>query len=332
MSQNWTADVSGTNYGNPELSKQELTLAYKQMRLVDAVTPAKEYALGKQSGDKVAWRILGRISGVATTALAEYQKVPFAKPPEYHASATVSRYATAIAVTQLRRDLDRIDVDEANIRVLRDHLARTHNRLIWTALKNGRSFSYVPTGSASSPTHAFAATSSMPANDAARNPLLFDFRKIARYFETYNVPTADGEGYFCFCSPIFKEGVLSDTGANGFVDVKKYASGGAEGILNGEIGTVHGFRLVMDNDAMNQSGVSEGIGSGSVFGTAFFLGADACKEVSVYPPHFRLKTDLSNDFNNQSGVAWQSLLTYAVEKSYASHGEGSILHFASQNL
>jgi N4-gp56 family major capsid protein len=331
MSQTW-AEISGTTYGNPELSKKELAIAYKQMRLADAVTPSKEYAIGKKSGQSVAWRILGRISTLATTALTENQKVPFSKAPEYTATATVARYAMAIATTSVRKDMDRIDVDEANIRVLRDHLARTHNYLIWSALKVGRSFSYVPTGTASAPTRSFNATSTMPSVDAARGLQLWDFRTIATHCDIYNVPPADGETYWAFCSPSVKQAILLDTGANGYVDVAKYSSGGAEGVLNGEIGRVGQMRIVMDNDAMNQSAVSEGIGTGAAFGSMFVLGEEACKEVSVYPPHFRLNMNISNDFQNQAGVCWQSLLTYAVEKSYATHGEGSILHVASQNL
>lgn len=327
MSKTW-AEISGGIYGNPELSKQELAIAYRRMKLADAVTPSKEFAIGKRSGDKVGWRLLGRISALATTALTENQKVPFAKAPEYTATATVSRYALAIATTSVRKDVDRIDVDEANIRVLRDNMARTHNYLIWAALVAGRSFCYVATGTASSPTNSFT-TNGTPSGTAARGIQLYDIRQMQFRADQYNIPPADGENYYLYVSPSVKQAFLLDTGSNGFVDVSKYASGGAEGILNGEIGRVGQCRVVMDNDAMNQAGVSEGIGTGSAFGTAFMLGEDAVKEVMVYPPHFRLNMNISNDFQNQAGVAWQSLLTYAVEWNYTTHGQGSIIHYVT---
>lgn len=332
MSQQWT-DLSSGTWGNPELSKQQLAVAYKKMRLGDAVTPAKEYALNKQNGDKVAWRILGRIANRATAAINENQKVPFGKPAEYTATATVTRWALGIATTGVRRDVDRINVDEMNIRALRDHMARTHNMRIYNQLYAGRSFAYVATGTVSSPTNTFTTTGT-PSGTAARNFIMYDVRKLARYADAYNIPPFDGENYVMFISPSIKENLLLDTATNGFIDIKKYTSGGAEGALNGEIGMAGGIRFVVDNDAMNQTVttdgatvISEGIGSGSAFGSGFFCGADPVKEVVVYPPHFRVQENLSSDFGNQHGVCWQSLMAYCTEKNYTSHGEGTIIHY-----
>ena len=327
MSETWS-ELSSGYWGNPELSKKELAIAYRMMRLADAVTPSSEYALGKQSGDKVAWRLVGRITQSGTTPILETQKVPFGKPTEYTATSTVYRYAFAIATTALRKDLDRINVDEVNIRTLREHLARTYNALIYAALVAGRSFAYVATGSVSSPTNTFTTTGT-PSGTLNRRFIRYDIVKLARYAEQYNIPPADGEGYIMFVSPSIKEDIMLDTAVNGFIDVKKYASGGAEGVMNGEIGSAGGIRFVVDNDAMNVSGTSEGMGTGSAFGTGFFLGENAIKDVVVYPPHFRLNMNLSNDFNNQAGICWQGLQTWACEWNYTSHGQGQIIHYTT---
>jgi len=331
MSQLWS-EISGTIFGNPELSKQQLAIAYRSMRLADVVTPSKEYFLNKQSGQSVGWRLVGRIAGLATTALLETQKVPFAKPPEFTVSATVSRYALAIATFGVRKDLDRINVDEANIRTLRDNLARTYNRLIYNALVAGRSFAYVATGTVASPTLNFT-TSGTPSGNAARRFIRFDVVKLGRLAVQYNIPPMDGQNYAMFTSPSMKEDLELDTAVNGFVDVKKYANSGAEGLMNGEIGSAGGIRFVVDNDAMNVNLVSENIGVGATtnvgFGSGFLCGADALKEAVVQPPHFRVNTNISSDFNNQMGVCWQGLQTWLAEWNFTAHGQGAIIHYTT---
>ena len=321
MPQTWNS-IESSIYGNAELSNRARMIAYKKMTLLDAVEPAGEFALGRKSGDTVGFRLVGRLTTLATTALLETQTVPFQTPPVYHGTAVVARYATAIPWTGTRADLDRLDVEDTNIRTLRDHSARTHNSLINTALVNGRSFTYVCTGSTASPTHAWLDDGTV-AGTAARNPQLYDLRKLKLRAVQNNIPPADGKSYWLYGSPQVEDGIISQTDDQSWTDIAKYGPSGSEGVLRGEIGMISSIRVAIDNDVIDDSAGATSYGSG------FLLGEEAVKEVMVYPSHFRANMNLGGDFGNQQALAWQSMLAYTVIWNYTSHGQGQVVHITS---
>lgn len=319
MSISWSESESGL-FGNPELSKKSRFIATKMMKMYEAVTPADDFFLGKKSGDTIAFRLWGRIPGTAETPLSEFQKVPMVTPPSYEASAIVYRRGVAVPFTKLREDLDRLTTEDVVIHSLQEHSGRTHNKVIYDAAVAGRSFTYVPT-SASAAT--FLATGSVAAT-AAANYSAFHARGVKLKLTQYNVPFADGENYQAIISPIMYDNILGDVGVNGWVDVKKYASGGADGILNGEVGSYLNVRYAVDNDVL-----PDGIGSGSAYGSGFFFGYDAIREVPVYPMELLANMNLGGDFGQQKAIAWLSCLTYKTVWVYSTHGQGTVLHYTS---
>lgn len=314
--QNWTS-LSGSSYANPQLSKSARMLTPKMTVLNDLVEPAGDFYLGKKSGDSVACRVVGRISGTADTALGEFTPIPFVKPPIYEVTATVYRYGAAIAFTGEWADLDRLDVEDTNVKALTEYWARTLNKLIYTELVSGRSFTYVPTSTTAG---TFLATGAVAATAAAQ-PGLFHMEDITRNLMKVNTPPADGANFITALSPTAYFGLLR---SSDFVAVKKYASSGAEGLLKNEIGMVANHRIVVDNDVLD-----EGIGTSSLYGSGFVLGHDAIREIPVYPFHFRLQSDLGQDFANQRAIAFQALLGHIVTKDYSTHGEGTVCHITS---
>lgn len=319
MSLGW-AEVTGGIYGNPELSEQLRFQATKKMRLYDLVTPADDFALGKNSGDKIGFKLAGRIAGTATTALSEFIPVPMYTIPQYEVTFTVYQYGIAVPWTGLREDLDRLSVQDMTMHALKEHSARTHNSLINTALIAGRSFCYT---ALTSSTYNLT-TNGTPSGTAAAGFSLFHARKIRLTMSKYNVPPADGENYHAVASPTVIDGILGDTGTNGWVDVAKYSPGGADGALNGEVGMIQKLRIAEDNDI-----VSDAIGSGSAFGSMFVCGFDACREVMVYPMQILINTNLGGDFGRQKAAAWLSLLGYKTVWIYGTHGQGTVLHYTS---
>lgn len=319
--QNWIA-FSGTASANPKLSKKARFQAAKQTKLSEVVDPSDDLYLGKNSGDSVAYRLYGRITSLATTALGEFQPVPFTSPTVYHGSAIVYRYAQAIAWTGEIADIDHVDVKDAAIAALTDSMARTENYLIDAALAAGQSFTYAPTGATAG---TFTSDGTCITSAAAAFGL-WHVMNIARYMLKMNVPYADGENYIAVISPTAKFNLLADTAtANiSFTDVKKYASGGAEGILRNEIGSAGGIRFICDNDVLD-----DGIGTSSLYGSGYVCGHEAIKEIMVYPAHFRFQENLGQDFGNQAGIAWQMLKGWSVPWNYTTHGEGRILALTS---
>lgn len=303
MPQNWSSE-SGTVFGNPELSSEQRMVAARRMKLLDAVTPAGDLALDKKSGDRVSFRVRGELPTLRTTPIAENQKVPFDKAPKYYVTTQVYRRAQAMNSTHTYKTLDRLDGDSVDIKSLTLNSARVHNKLIYDELTSGRSLCYQPQSAST-----YTVTNTGTINGAAAAVFSrFHAQKINLTLTQYNVPTADGSNYFGFCSPLIADNLLLDVGVNGYVDIAKYSPSEVEGLLMGEVGKIAGIRLSVDNDAMNDLG--------QTYGEMFVLGDNAIREVLVYPSHFRFEDDLGDDFGNQSGVAWQSMLAYKTEANY----------------
>lgn len=319
MSISWS-ELSGTIFVNPELSKQARFISSKMMRMFELVTPADDFFLGKKSGDTIGFKLWGRIAGTSETALSEFQKVPMTTLPQYTAQATVSRRGIAVPFTKYREDLDRLTVEDPIVHGLQEQSARTHNKIIYNALVSGRSFIYTPL---TATTQDFQ-TNGTPAQSAAAKFSGYHARQIALYLKKYNTPKADGNYYHSVVSPTMMMNLFDDTAAvTGFVDVKRYTSS-ADGLLEGEVGMYHGIRFMEDNDVL-----PDAIGTGTAYGSGFVVGYDACREVPVYNMELLANMNLGGDFGQQKALAWLSLLTYKTVWVYASHGQGTVLHYTS---
>jgi N4-gp56 family major capsid protein len=313
---NWN-EVKPSVFGNEKLSNKLRVIAERKMKCASVVAPAGDLFLGKKAGDSIGLRLMGRISGVGTTPVGETDPVPFSKPPYYYLTAQVKRYARAVAWTGEMQDLDRMDIKDPSTKALTDHYGRTVNALVHAELLAGRSYCYVPLTSS---TGNFT-TNGTPTGTAGAAMSLWHLQNIARNLSKNNAPPADGDNFLAVISPTFRFNILQDNTTNGFVDVKKYSSGGAEGVLKNEIGKVSGFRLFEDNDVL-----ADGIGTGSAFGSAFIVGHDAIREVPVYPMHLRFNANLGGDFGNQAGIAWQMVCTWKSIWNHTAHGQGGICH------
>lgn len=136
------------------------------------------------------------------------------------------------------------------------------------------------------------------------------------------MPLADGSNYWFFGSPRIESDLLLDVGTNGFVDIAKYDPSRVGGIMNGEIGKAATCRFVIDNDALTDT-VS------SVYAMGFMTGAEALREVCVYPFHLRAQRNLGQDFDSQMAMAWVSFLGVKALWNHTTHGIGSIVHYTS---
>lgn len=320
---NWSS-IGSTIYGNPKLSSQARMINEKVTRLLELVSPSKEFYIGKKSGDSVGMRVVGRIPGTADSPIVEGDTVPFGDPPEYHITGQVYRYAHAIAWTGEREDLDRLDNQSTYVKALREHNSRTINKLIYDELVSGRSYTYVPTAAA---TGEFRTDGSFN-SEVADSPLSFwHAQNIVKNLIKNNVPFFDGENYLAALSTTAKFNVAMDTQSGGWIDVKKYAASGAEGVLQNEVGTVGQIRCILDNDV-----VDDGVGTSSLYGSGFVVGDEGIHEMQVYPMEFRYNDNLGGDFGNLAGVAWQMLLGYKSIWNHTAHGVGGVCHIGSDGL
>jgi N4-gp56 family major capsid protein len=320
MALSWTEIESGI-YGNPKLSMDVRMIAFKQTRMYELVTPSEDFYLGRNSGDTIGFRIVGRISQLADSPLGEFQKIPLTKPPEFESTAVVYRRGIGVPWTGVREDLDRLDVESLVVQSLKENSARTHNKVIYDAAVAGRSYTYVATGAAT----ADIRNDGTVASNAAAPYTAWHARRISLYLQKVNMPYADGKAYHAVVSPTMHMNLLEDSSnVTGFVDIKRYSDGGADGLLEGEVGTYMGVRYIVDNDVM-----PDAVGTGQAFGTGFFAGLDALREIPVYPMHLLANMNLGGDFGQQKAVAWLSMISYKSVWVHSAHGQGSLLHYTS---
>lgn len=310
----WT-NVVGTIYQNPELSKKLRVLAEKRMKLSALVQPAEDLNLGKKAGDSIGMRLVGRITDSATTALGEFTQVPYSTIPEYYLTATVSRYARAVAWTGSRDDLDRMNEKDKIISRLNEHYAKTVNALVYAQLVSGRSFCYRPTGATAGTFNDDGTSAGAPT--AAWS--LYHTQNVVKEMSRRNTPYADGENYIACVSPIIRFNTIMDTAVGGFTDVKKYAPGGVEGVFKNELGSMANVRFFEDNDILKDNETS-------TYGCGFIVGHDAIREVPVYPMQLRYNGNVGDDFGNQQAICWQMCGTWKPIWNYTTHGQGGICH------
>lgn len=315
MSLTTWSQVQGTVYANPELSKKLRVISEKSMKCSALVQPAEDLNLGKKAGEAVALRLMGRISDSGTTALGETTPVPFSRVPEYYLTATVNRYARAVAWTGSMQDLDRMDVKDKTIKALGEHHARTVNAIVYSILVAGRSFAYRPLTASTGTFNTDGTSAGAPTAVMS----LWHMQNIARNLLKNNTPYADGNNYLSVISPTLKFNIIQDTAVGGWTDVKKYAPGGVEGVLKNELGSMCNIRFFEDNDA---------IPDGATYGAGFIVGYDAIREVPVYPMHLRFNGNVGDDFGNQQAICWQMLCTWKAIWNFTAHGQGGICHLA----
>lgn len=315
------SQIDGSVYDNEELSKEARMTPHLLMALEDAVEPSDDLIIGKNSGESVGFRLYGRIDlSSADVALQETERVPSGSIPTFHGTGTVYRRAFAVPYTGTREDLDRLDTQAPIIKALSDHAARVKNKVIRTRAVAGRSFCYVASGAS-----AFDfATNGSPGAQAASQFNIYHARKLKLKMTQYNVPTFDGQNYLVVAPPLFEDGITSETGADSWTEVVKYAPGGAEGALRGEIGKLQRQRFAIDNHIL-----LENIGAGSAYPEALVFGEDAIRELMVYPVHFRVNMNVGDDFGNLKAIAWQSFQDYVVPWNYTLHEDGRICHYTS---
>lgn len=322
MSSSWVS-VGGTTFVNPELSKKVRMVSRYQTKMYQVVDPASEFNIGKKSGESVSIRVRGRHTVLSTTALTEFQPIPLQDSPEYYVTATAYRRGAGTAYTGVRADLDRIDTESEVIEALRDQAARTKDKVIYDILVAAHDLWYV---ALTASTFGFG-TNGTPSGTEAVAFTRFHLNKLILKATQYNIPYFDGSNYVFLCSPIIEENVQNDTATNGFVDVAKYDPSRVQGLLAGEFGKLGKVRMVMDNSA--DLTAWDGVGTGSAFGTGFLCGGDFCKEIMVYPMHFRFQENLGQDFGNQHAIGWQELCGYKVLWNYTAHGQSSFIHYTT---
>ena len=216
----------------------------------------KKAVLPKHHGNSISWRKFRKFEipanslteGVTPTPVNNLQPVEF--------RAMLSQEGDYIELTDLI-DLEGIDpVVTETSELFGEQIAEKVDSLIRGTLTSGINVYYG--GQKTS-------RASVTATDTLK---LDDLNRMKAILKKYKVQPFEGGKYVLLVSPEVQYDLLKATDNNSFIDIAKYAK--TESILTGEVGTILGFKIVVDN------GITTVAGSNSVIvHQCIALGKDA---------------------------------------------------------
>lgn len=194
----------------------------------------KKAVLPKNHGNTISWRKFLKFAipnaplteGKTPTPLNKMQPVEF--------KAVLKQYGDYIEITDLL-DFEGIDpiLTEAS-EAFGEQIAETKDALIRQELLSGINVYYG--GKKTS-------RDNLTASDVLT---LDDLNRIKTIMKKFNVKPVENNKYVLFVSPEVHYDLIAITkDTNSFIDIAKYAKN--ESILEGEIGTILGFKIVVDN-------------------------------------------------------------------------------------
>lgn len=263
-------------------------------------------AFGKQQGQTVNWL---KVSNVDTRGgtVVETSTMPETSQTLTWGTLTVNEMGLSLPFTFKLESLSEFDVKQIIREGLLDDAVKVIDGLVERQM-NLTPLRYVgvTTASGSVTTNSTAAAT----NTSVLNS--FHVRKMRLELEKRNVPTWDGGDYVMIASleaAESLEGALETTNS--------YVESGYAKILSGEIGRIHGVRVVKDGyasryttDATARTATAITWTTGNS-GPGYMFGRPTVREAVVVPEEIRMK--VVTDYGRSKGIAWYGLMGHAIE-------------------
>lgn len=128
---------------------------------------------------------------------------------------------------------------------------------------------------------------------------------------TAKIPFFDGINFLAICTVTAGRNIKNDSS---FESWKVY--GDPMALLDGEVGKLDGVRFVEETLISSSTGpFDSAIGSGTLTGETYFLGADALFEMLMIADHVR--QDYSSDFGRHLKWAWYAVTGFGLKLNHA---------------
>ena len=291
----WVTNSLGGNLTNNKLSKQLRYQAlpdyvYRQMAMI------KDEGLGAKTGDTVIFDKILRID-TKGGSLSETSTVPSNLIKVVKDSTVVVEWGNSVQFTKKLEDLAEWDPNNIFLRGLRDDMAEVLDSAAQVPFTTGK-FIAVATNTATTVfTSNGTATATAAASISDKN-----VRDIVDELKRKKTPKIGGKkGYYASIASI-----RSIRGVYDFLQaIAQYTE--PEFRYNAEIGRYYDTRFIEDNAFL-----SDTIGSGGSYGSAYFFGEDAILEAIADPEH--TVADLPTDLGRSRKVGW--LATMQFDKTW----------------
>jgi N4-gp56 family major capsid protein len=296
MAHLWVND-SGVHF-SPKLSEY-LRYSAQPMLKFRQFADVKD-AMGKEPGDSFNFPKVANVSTIGGV-LTETSTVPQASQTITKGTLSITEYGNSIPFTFKIQTLSQFDLEQIIEKGLKDDMVKVLDAAVhaqFDACKL-RLVGTATDGHALTTDGTATATNTSVLNER-------HIRKLKLELEKRNVPTFSGDSYMFVGS---LEAVESLQGA--MVSIHQYTEVGYEKIAEGEVGMIHGVRIVKDNNAtrltydLTNRTTTAKTWSGAKSGEGFMFGKDTVMEGVSVPEQIRAKE--VTDYGRSKGLAWYFL-------------------------
>lgn len=277
-------------------------------------------AFGKQKGQTENWL---KVSNVDTRGgtLVETNTMNESSQTLSWGTVTVNEIGLAIPFTGKLETLSEFDIKQIIREGLLNDCVKVIDGLVEREMnKTPLRYVGVTTASGSVTTNSVGAAT----NTSILNS--FHIRKMRLELEKRNVPVWEGGDYAMIAS---LEAAESLEGA--METINSYTESGYAKILSGEIGRIHGVRVVKDGyasryttDATARTATAISWTTGNS-GPAYMFGRPTVREIVSVPEEIRAK--VVTDYGRSKGLAYYAILGHAIE--WADEGNARIIKWDS---
>ena len=295
-----TATMGG--YFAPDETQRDFVMAYRGVARFRQVAQL----INKQaaSGGKI---MINKLSDIDTAGavVAETSTIPLNGATVSQIELAISEYGNGLDSSYLLNRVSITPIPEAVGAVLGRDSVKTLEGAAAAALNNCN-HRYCATS-------ASAATVSTNGTASATNTSVLNAYHVAAISDymrgDLTIPFFDGVNYLAICTVKAGRNVKDDPS---FEAWKMY--GNPEALLSGEIGRLDGVRFVEETLVAGVDAFRKTMGSGSLTGAAFFLGAEALYELLLEREHVRQETD---DFGRHLKWAWYGITGFGLVLDHA---------------
>jgi N4-gp56 family major capsid protein len=317
--QYWAADAQGGFFTNNRLS-QQLRHALVPLMKFRQFVDIKE-GWGKGVGDTLFYNKISKVD-TAGGALVETNVMPENQYSIARGTIVLTEYGNSIPYTGKLEALSEFNVQDPTMKVLRNDMAETLDKLAGLQWKRTQR-KYTPLTATTGTFYSRAedTASTFGSVLAKSSPTAKHYKDIIDELKRRNVPKYDGENYVCIASVNALRSLKDSTE---WLDAAKY--GDPERLFNGEAGRYYGCRFIEEtNYLVNTLGSSAGT---NALGEAVVFGAEACIEGIAVPEEVRAK--VPTDYGRSKGLAWYAILGYKkMWKASDSGQDDHIIHITS---
>jgi N4-gp56 family major capsid protein len=312
----WEFDAPTGVYKNHAISNKLLEVAVLKSKIFPF--SQKINAFGKKMGEKITLFHYKPQALPTDATLSELEKIPLEDMEMDSVTIQVYELGRGIQFTSLAQALGKFDPKTSAQKNLSEQMRRYLDVATATALKECK-VKYIPT----SATAATWDTDGTASTEATANFNLNHAAIIRDYMANdLHVPAYEDDNWVGIFATKALRGIKNDSN---FEIWKQYLRD-EDLLYKSEVGRAEQIRFV---EIMEETALSNSIGSGSVLGEGLIFGDEAVARAEAETPHLRYQPNVNNDFGRRHAAAWYGIIGFGLFWDSADDREAKVVHVTS---